>query len=465
MKILNNNELKSKLVFVASFPPRECGIATFTTDLIHAIKNQMDNGIEIEICALEGAVAGFDYPKAVKYILDTTQPKGYIEIAKKINKDRQVKAVMIEHEFGLFSGEYGDYLLYMLDNLEKPFVITFHSVLPHPDKKRLQLVKNITNKAKSVLVMTYASREILMADYLLPKEKIKIVAHGTHHILWKHKEQAKEKLNISHRPVLATFGLLGRNKSIETAIDALPEVKKEFPDVLYLVLGKTHPGLVEHEGEAYREFLEEKIKQQGLDENVQFVNRFLELEELLAYLSITDIYLFTSKDPNQAVSGTFAYAMSSACPIIATPIPHASELLSEDTGILVDFEQPAQVAKAAIYLLKNKQLRERMGSNAFHKTRFTVWENAANETMELFKPFIEHTNYHYRIPPINLSHIKHLTTERGIIQFSKIDIADFDSGYTLDDNARAMVALISHYEMTSESSDLDMIQIYLDFII
>lgn len=158
---------------------------------------------------------------------------------------------------------------------------------------------------------------------------------------------------MNHRPVLSTFGLLDRNKSIETAIDALPEIKKQFPDVLYLVLGKTHPCLVKEEGESYREFLEEKTKQLGLTENVQFVNRFLELDELLDYLSITDIYLFTSKDPNQAVSGTFAYAMSSACPIIATPIPHARELLSEDTGILVDFEQPAQVAKAAIRLLSD----------------------------------------------------------------------------------------------------------------
>lgn len=456
--------MESKIVFVTSFPPRECGIATFTTDLTNAIKNQMDSSIEIEICALEGASQRFDYPTDVKYILDTSQPSQYIEISKKINNDKQVKAVMIEHEFGLFGGEYGDYLMYMMDTLEKPVVITFHSVLPCPDKKRLQTVQDITEKAKSILVMTLASREILIAYYLIPPEKIKVVPHGTHHVRWKQKQKAKDKFKFNHRPVLSTFGLLGRNKSIETAIDALPEIKKQFPDVLYIVLGKTHPCLVKEEGESYREFLEEKTKQLGLIENVQFVNRFLELDELLDYLSITDIYLFTSKDPNQAVSGTFAYAMSSACPIIATPIPHASELLSEDTGILVDFEQPAQVANAAIRLLSDQQYREQMGSKAFHKTRFTIWENVANHTMELFRPFIEHANFCYRIPPINLNHIKHLTTERGIIQFSNIDIADLDSGYTLDDNARAMIALTSHYEMTGEASDLKLIHIYLDFI-
>ncbi len=456
--------MESRLVFVTTFPPRECGIATFTTDLTDAIKSQMDDSIEIEICALEEGNQRFDYPKDVKYILDTTQPAQYVEIAKKINKDHQVKAVMIEHEFGLFGGEYGDYLFNMLDILEKPFIITFHSVIPHPHEKMLHTVKTLADKAKNILVMTYASREILIADYHIPEKKIKVVPHGTHLVLWKRKEKIKDRFDINQRLVLTTFGLLGRSKSIETALDALPEIKKQFPDILYLILGKTHPDLVKHEGEAYREFRKEKITQLGLEENVQFVNRFLELDELLDYLSITDIYLFTSKDPNQAVSGTFAYAMGSACPIIATPIPHARELLTEETGILVDFEQPRQIAKAAIRLLNDKQLRERMGRNAFHKTRFTIWENVANETMSLFRPFIEHANFRYRIPPINLQHIEHLTTERGIIQFSDIDVADFNSGYTLDDNARALIALALHYELTGEASDLKLISIYLDFI-
>ncbi|NOQ96569.1 MAG: glycosyltransferase, partial [Calditrichae bacterium] len=172
--------MESRLVFVTTFPPRECGIATFTTDLTDAIKSQMDDSIEIEICALEEGNQRFDYPKDVKYILDTTQPAQYVEIAKKINKDHQVKAVMIEHEFGLFGGEYGDYLFNMLDILEKPFIITFHSVIPHPHEKMLHTVKTLADKAKNILVMTYASREILIADYNIPEKKIKVVPHGTH---------------------------------------------------------------------------------------------------------------------------------------------------------------------------------------------------------------------------------------------------------------------------------------------
>jgi len=425
----------------------------------------MDDSIEVEICALEDGYQGFDYPKEVKYILDATNPDQYLEIAEQINNDHQVKGVMIEHEFGLFGGHHGDNLLGMLKVLEKPLIITFHTVLPKPDDKRLQVVKAISGYSKKIVVMTSSSKDILMNDYGIPEEKIKVVPHGTHLVLWKRKEIAKEKFGINHRPILSTFGLLGRNKSIETAIDALPEIKKQFPDVLYLILGKTHPGLMKHEGEKYREFLEKRVRELGLEKNVEFVNRFLELDELLDYLSITDIYLFTSKDPKQAVSGTFAYAMSSACPIIATPIPHAKELLTDKTGILVDFEQPQQIAKAAIRLLKDEKLRDRMGRNAFHKTRYTIWQNVANETMALFRPFIEHSNFRYRIPPISLQHIEHMTTERGIIQFADIDIADISTGYTLDDNARALIVLSRHYELYREPSDLKLIKIYLDFIV
>ena len=456
--------MKSKLVFITTYPPRECGIATFTTDLVNAIRNQMDDSIEIDICALEDGRQGFDYPEEVKYVLDATRPLQYIKVAEKLNDDHQVKAIMIEHEFGLFGGEYGNYLLNLLDSLKKPYVITFHTVLPNPDDKRLEIVKKMADKGSKILVMTNNSKYLLISDYQIPEEQITVIPHGTHLVLWRNKEAAKKRFGFDHRPVLATFGLLGRNKSIETALDALPGIIRKFPDVLYLVLGKTHPGLVKHEGETYRVFLEKKVKQLGIGNNVQFVNRFLDLEELLDYLNITDIYLFTSKDPNQAVSGTFIYAMSSACPIISTPIPHAKELLTEGTGILIDFEQPDQIAKAAVRLLKDNGLREQMGRNAFHKTRFTIWENVANRTMELFRPFIEHSNFRYRIPPISLEHIEHMTTERGILQFSDIDIADPDSGYTLDDNARALIVLTKHYKITGEASDMKLIKTYLNFI-
>ena len=233
--------MNSKLIFVTSYLPRECGIATFTNDLVKAIKNQMDDTIEIEVCALENGHQGFDYPEEVKYVLDTTKLEQYQQIAEKINEDHQVKTVMIEHEFGLFGGECGDYLLNMVDVLVKPVFVTFHTILPHPEKKIFQIFKNIADKAEKIVVMTNSSRQILIDDYKMLGDKIKVIPHGTHMILWKNNEKAKERFGISHRPIITNFGLLVRQKSIETAIDALPEIKEIFPDVLYLVLGKTHP--------------------------------------------------------------------------------------------------------------------------------------------------------------------------------------------------------------------------------
>lgn len=457
--------MNSKLIFITSCLPRECGIATFTNDLINAIKGQMDDSIEIEVCALENGYQGFEYPKEVKYVLDATKLDQYKQIAKKINEDYQVKIVMIEHEFGLFGGEWGDYLLNMLDVLVKPVFVTFHTILPHPEKKIFQTVTSIADKAEQIVVMTDSSRQLLIDDYKIAGNKIKVIPHGTHMILWRRNEKAKERFGISHRPIITNFGLLVRQKSIETAIDALPEIKERFPDILYLVLGKTHPEIKKVEGERYRHFLEKRVKQLGLEENVQFVNKFLDLDELLDYLSITDIYLFTTKNRNQAVSGTFIYAMSCACPIIATSIPHARELLSEDTGILVDFEQSQQIADASIRLLNDENLRMQMGKNAFCKTRYTIWENVANQIMELFRPFIEHSNYRYRIPLINLEHIKHLTKDRGIMRFSNFDIADIDSGYSMNDNARALIALAQYYDLTNKPSELKLINTYLDNII
>ncbi|MBC8486711.1 MAG: hypothetical protein H8D45_11805 [Bacteroidetes bacterium] len=212
--------MNSKLIFVTSYLPRECGIATFTNDLINAIKNQMDDSIEIEVCALENGHQGFDYLKEVKYVLDATKIEQYQQIAEKINEDHQVKTVMTEHEFGLFGGEWGDYMLNMVDVLEKFVFTTFHTVLPHSNDKILKISKAFTDKSKKILVMTNSSRQILIDEYKLPEDKSKIVPYSIHTILWKHKEKVKEKFGISHMPILSNFGLLVGHKSIETAIIA-----------------------------------------------------------------------------------------------------------------------------------------------------------------------------------------------------------------------------------------------------
>jgi hypothetical protein len=245
----------------------------------------------------------------------------------------------------------------------------------------------------------------------------------------------------------------------------LPAVVKTNPDVLFLIIGKTHPTVIKQEGEKYRQMLEKKVAELQLQPYVQFINYFLPLPDLLEYLQLTDIYLFTSKDPNQAVSGTFSYAISCGCPIISTPIPHAREVLGNDAGIIIDFENPQQLTNAVFNLLNDEQLRKNIGSNGLHRMASTAWENSAIAHARLFEEIENNKiSLQYDLPAINLDHIKKLTTNFGIIQFSKINHSDIDSGYTLDDNARALIAMCQHFELTKDEADVKYINIYFNFI-
>lgn len=457
---------KPETLTISSYPPRACGIATYSQDLLNALRNRYGHAHRFTVCALEDGETQHTYDSdIVKYTLDTTYPAAYTHLAETINARKQIKAILLQHEFGLFGGMYGEYLIGLLKSLEKPVITTFHSVLPNPDEARKNLVEEIGRQSEALIVMTNQSAEILKNQYEIASDKIFVIPHGTHVPLANNLNEIKVKYDLDSRPILSTFGLLSPNKSIETALEALPEIKSKFPDVLYLVLGKTHPGIVKTDGENYREFLEAKVKALGIEHNVRFVNRYLDLNELLQYLSATGIYLFTSKDPHQAVSGTFAYAMSSGCPIISTAIPHARELVDADTGLLIDFERPDQLAKAALKLLGNKPLRKSMGHEALHRMQPTHWANVAVKTGKLLEKYISKkhkTTPDY--PDISLAHLDRLTTSTGIIQFSKLNIPDPNSGYTLDDNARALLAVLRYYELFGSRQVLDYLDAYLQFI-
>ena len=313
--------------------------------------------------------------------------------------------------------------------------------------------------------MTHTSAAILITDYGIPVEKITVIPHGTHLVKHLDKELLKEEHQLSGKKILSTFGLLSSGKSIETTLDALPAIVEQNPDVLFLIIGKTHPSVVKHEGEKYRKMLEVKVAALKMQEHVKFVNQFLPLPHLLEFLQLTDIYLFTSRNPNQAVSGTFAYAISCGCPIISTPIPHALEVLKDDAGIIIDFESAAQLAVAVNKLLNDVDLRMNIGSNGLHTMASTAWENAAiAHAILLEKMTVDEIVLQYNIPDINLDHIKKMTTDFGMLQFSSINQPDINSGYTLDDNARAMIAICQHYELTEEKEDLKYITIYFNFI-
>ena len=460
--LITENQIP-EILFISSYPPRECGIATYTEDLARALDNKFDKSFAISICALQAEKDIYNYPEEVKFILDTSNPASYKKTASSINNSA-VQLVMVQHEFGFFAeGHEEDFSSFMFA-LEKPVILTFHTVLPHPDNKLFLNVKKLSSYCHSIVVMTKSSADILIKDYSIPAKKITIIPHGVHLVPHSEKSALKEKYGFQDCTVLSTFGLIGPGKSIETSLDALPAIVSKNAKVLFLVIGKTHPNIVKHDGEVYREMLEQKVKQLGLQKYVRFINSYLPLEDLLEYLRLTDIYLFTSKDPNQAVSGTFSYAISCGCPIISTPIPHAREVLKDDAGIIVNFEDSAALSSAVNLLIDDPERARTFSNNGLQRIVSSAWENVSITYGNLFNKIDSGIKLEFKIPEIKLSHLKYLTTPIGIAQFARIDEPDLEFGYTLDDNARALVAVVMHYDLTRDKEDVPYIATFLNFI-
>lgn len=454
----------AEILIVSSFPPRVCGIATYTQDLTRAMQNKFSSSLSIKICALESDETNRLYSSDVKYILKTSRAEEYEKIATSINLDHNIQTVLIQHEFGFFKDQEQAFLEFIYV-ISKPVIVVFHTVLPYPDEQLRLNVQHIAAASSSIIVMTNYSAQILNETYGIQKQKISVIPHGTHLVPHLNKNLLKKKYGLKGRRILSTFGLLSSGKNIETTLEALPSVVKESPDVLFLVIGKTHPGVVKNEGELYRNTLKGMVKELNLTPYVKFIDDYLALPELLEYLQLTDIYLFTTHDPNQAVSGTFAYAMSCACPIISTPIPHAKEVLTGETGIIIDFHSSKQLSDGVIRLLQNEPMRKNLSINTLQKIVSTSWENSAIAHALLVQHTIgDKITLQYDLPALNLEHLKHMTTQTGMLQFAKINQPDPGSGYTLDDNARALIAMCMHYKITEDDSDLYYIERYLHFI-
>lgn len=390
-------DMKPEILFVSTYSPRKCGIATFTADLTGELTHLLKHEFEISICALDKRANTDKYGSPVTMVMDGCRLNSCIAGAEAINQNPAIKMVCIEHEFGLFGGNMGEYVLAFLSLLTKPFIIRFHTVLPNPDIERLKLVRSICLLADKVMIMTRHSHKLLVEDYGIKADKLLIIPHGTHPIPAANRAALKTKFNLQNKKILTTFGLLSPNKGIELGIKAMVKIAAEFPDAIYVILGNTHPNLVEAEGETYRESLQRLIEENNLTKNVKLVNEFIPTDQLLNYLSLTDIYLFTSKDRNQAMSGTFMYAMSAGCAIISNSFVLANEMLDQDTGIIIDSGDEKALADNAIYLLRNDAIRQEMGKKAFMRTRNTLWGTVARKHAMLFyelmrKQFPSYTN-------------------------------------------------------------------------
>jgi len=456
-----------QVLYVSSYPPRECGIATFTKDLTTEMDKKFNPSLKSSVLAInDNGSSIYNYEKDVINQLNESDMEHYIDKAKEINQNQNIKLVCIQHEFGLFGGEYGDYLIPFLETLTKPVIVNFHSVLPDPDEHRKKVVRAIAKRCSNILVMIETGKKILHEQYGIEKSKIKVIPHGVPTIEKVETEIIKEELGLKDKIVLSTFGLLSRGKGVEYVIKALPDIIKKHPNFLYLVIGETHPQVRKQEGERYRLRLLRLVKKLGLINNVKFYNKYLTLQEIIKYLQATDIYINATLDPDQITSGTVAYALGAGKAIISTPSLYSKDVLSNRRGILVPFRSPKSVTDAISNLLDNTELKKEIENNAYYYGQKMVWPNVANSYLKAYKEIVEISENVglKKLPKIRLDHLKSLTDDISIVQHSKFSVKDSSTGYTLDDTARALIVASRHNELFNDKTSIELINKYLSFI-
>ena len=454
------------ILFVGSYPPRECGIATFTKDLTNAIDNKFNPHIKTKILAMNNnGLNIYNYPKKVIYQLSDSEREDYINVAKKINQNDSIKLVCIQHEFGIFGGEYGEYLIDFLKNLNKPNIITFHSIIPQPDEKRIQVVKNISENVDEIIVMTKKGVDILKEEYKI-KTKIKIIPHGIPTVSFEKQKKAKKEIGYNDRIILSSFGMINSGKGYEYVIESLPEVVKKYPNLLYLIVGATHPVVRRNEGEDYRNKLGKIVKDLGLEKNVKFYNKYITLREIIKYLKATDIYISSSLTPEQITSGTLVYAMGCGRATISTPFLHAQDAINNERGILLpDFENSESFKEAILKILSDNNKLKEIEQNSYSFSRHMTWPNVAISYGESIREFLYMPDIYFeKLPRINTRHIRKMTDNFGMIQFANYTSPDINSGYTLDDNARALIVAGKLFSKSRNKVFLKMIKTYLNFI-
>jgi len=460
-----DKENPAHILFMGTYPPRECGIATFTRDLATSLDSEFNPLIKSRILAINTDKTNiYNYPKEVIYQINETDIGDYIEVAKKINQNPAVKLISIQHEFGIFGGEHGSYLMAFLEVIEKPVVITFHSVLPNPDPKLKKVVQLLAQNSISLVVMTKKAIEILRNDYDI-RTDIKMIPHGIPPVHFRSNTREKKNLGYSNKILLSSFGMISESKGYEYVIEALPKVVEKFPNLLYLIVGETHPVVRKNQGEKYRNFLEKKVRELGLQNNVKFYNKYMTLTEILQYLKASDIYISPSLSPNQITSGTLVYAMGSGRAVISTPFLHAKDILNHDRGILLErFQDPECFTSAILKLLSNPDYIRFCERNSYSYTRHMTWSNVAIAYRNKFSEILNLPKTHIKFPRINLNHLMNLTDNFGIIQFAEHTKPDIESGYTLDDNARALIAICMHNNLSKSKERMNLVKTYLDYI-
>ena len=424
----------SRVAFIGNSLPRRCGIATFTTDLQQAIARAHPE-TRTSIVAMNDQGSSYDYPSTVATSIEADLIEGYARAAEFINRGR-FDVVSLQHEFGIFGGEAGSFILTLLDNLTVPVVTSLHTVLAAPTVTQRDVLERVIAASVKVVVMAEKARELLRTVYHVPGEKIEVVAHGIPDFSFVEPDRAKAIFGFAGRPVLLTFGLLSPNKGIDVMIDAMPSILKSRADAVYVVLGATHPNLVRREGEAYRESLVARARSLGVEKSVVFLDRFVDQATLLEYISMCDVYVTPYLNEAQMTSGTLAYSFGLGKPVVSTPYWHAQELLAGGRGIIVPFNDAAATGREIAALLSDDQRRRAMGRDAYAASRSMTWKRTADRYYAIFAGA---ARLERPLPEMQLSYFLSMCDDTGLFQHAVHAVPDRLHGYCVDDNARALL--------------------------
>ncbi|MBZ5609212.1 MAG: glycosyltransferase family 4 protein [Acidobacteriia bacterium] len=455
-----------KIAFVGDHLPRKCGIATFTSDLLAAVAaaHPQSQCFAVSVNDIKG---GYDYPEVVRFEIEEQDLSSYLRAADFLNISN-VDIVCLQHEFGIFGGLAGGHILAFLRELRMPVVTTLHTVLREPRADQRRVMQELISLSTRVVVMAERGRRMLQEIYEAPPAKIDLIAHGIPDVGFVDPTYFKDQFGVEGKVVLLTFGLLSPNKGIEYVLKALPQILAEFPNVVYIVLGATHPNELREHGEAYRVSLEMLAKKNKIEKNVIFYNDFVDLENLKEFIGAADLYITPYLNEAQITSGTLAYTFGAGKAVVSTPYWHAAELLAEDRGVLVPFADAPAIAREVIILLRDDTRRHAMRKNAYRMGRDMIWSNVAQQYMRSFelsrlegaalsrKSLITKTldQRPRELPELKLNHLSRMTDSTGVFQHAIFGVPNFSEGYCTDDNARAFILAVLLGELGEEPESL-----------
>jgi len=440
-----------RIAFIGNYLPRQCGIATFTTDLCESISDEY-KGTACFALPVNDTEAGYEYPARVRFELTEKDIESYRRAADFLNINN-VDMVSLQHEYGIFGGRAGSHILALLRELRMPVVTTLHTILKNPNPDQRRVMEEIAVLSDRLVVMSKRGLEFLQEVYHIPPEKIDLIPHGIPDVPFVDPSFHKDLFGVEGKSVLLSFGLLSANKGIENVIEALPRILEKHPNVVYIVVGATHPHVIQNEGESYRLSLQWLAHEKGVEGNVIFYDRFVSLEELVQFIGAADIYITPYLDVAQITSGTLAYTLGAGKAVVSTPYWYAEEMLADDRGALVPFRDPQALADGVIELLGNELKRHAMRKRAYLFGRDMIWPQVARRYMQSFERaraehrFIAAADFAVKpldkrageLPPLKLDHLHHLTDETGILQHAIFTVPNYHEGYTTDDNARALM--------------------------